>query len=75
MTYLLLKGRYRRDSIVSLSLVESLLRRNVTGICLEEVEADGMMGEEERNIGDTTVRIGENGTSKKNGQKRGKKWR
>ena len=37
----LLKGRYRRDPIVSLPLAESLLRRNVTGICLEEVEVDG----------------------------------
>lgn len=37
----LLKGRYRRDPIVSLPLAESLLRRNVAGICLEEVEVDG----------------------------------
>lgn len=41
LMYLLLKGRYRKDPIVSLPLAESLLRRNVTGICLEEVEADG----------------------------------
>ena len=74
LIYLLLKGRYRRDPIVSLFLEESLLRRNVTGICLEE-EADGMMSEEERNIGDTIVRTGENGTSEENGQKWGEKWR
>ena len=34
----LLKDSRRKDPIVSLALAESLLRRNVTGLCFEEVE-------------------------------------
>lgn len=34
----LLKDSRRKDPVVSLALAESLLRRNVTGICFEEVE-------------------------------------
>lgn len=36
----LLNGRHRRDPVISLALAESLLRRNVTGISFEEVEAE-----------------------------------
>ncbi|MCI9047227.1 MAG: hypothetical protein HFG71_08120 [Hungatella sp.] len=36
----LLDGGYRRDPVISLPLAESLLRRDVTGICLEEAEVD-----------------------------------
>ena len=36
----LLNGGYRKAPIISLPLAESLLRRDVTGICLEEVEVD-----------------------------------
>ena len=32
------KDSRRKDPVVSLALAESLLRRNVTGICFEEVE-------------------------------------
>lgn len=34
----LLAGNHRKDPVVSLTLAESLLRRNAMGICLEEVE-------------------------------------
>ncbi len=33
-----LAGKYRKDPIVSLPLAESLLRRDITGVCFEEVE-------------------------------------
>lgn len=36
----LLEGRYRKDPVVSLALAESLMRRRVMGICLEEVEVE-----------------------------------
>lgn len=36
----ILNGKYRKDPIVSLPLLESLLRRKVTGICFEEVEVE-----------------------------------
>ena len=36
----LLDGRYRKDPVVSLPLAESLLRRDITGVCFEEVEVD-----------------------------------
>lgn len=34
----MLAGNYRKDPIVSLAVAESLLRRNIMGICVEEVE-------------------------------------
>ena len=36
----ILNGKYRKDPIVSLPLLESLLRRKVTGLCFEEVEVE-----------------------------------
>ena len=36
----LLEGNHRKDPIVSLALAESLLRRQVVGICFEEVEVE-----------------------------------
>ena len=34
------EGSQRKDPVVSLALAESLLRRRVTGICFEEVDAE-----------------------------------
>lgn len=36
----LLEGHHKKDPVISLPLVESLLRRKVTGICFEEVEVE-----------------------------------
>ncbi len=36
----LLKGVQRKDPLISLPMAESLLRRKVTGICLEEAEVE-----------------------------------